>query len=220
MKRVTGVLVYGGIAVLAVGCATKGFVREQVGSAETRVGQRLSGQENSLRETSTRLDSKIDGVDGRVGEVRTLATDAKKSADDVSASVRDVDARATQRFANRNKYSVLDTKSVMFDFAKSDLRDESINLIREIAAALKQDPNAVVELQGHTDAVGTERYNLQLSRERVDAVVRYLVHQEGIDLRRIHTVGFGKELPVADNGSKDGRSKNRRVDIRILTTQT
>ena len=220
MKRVTSVLVYGGIAVLAVGCATKGFVREQVGSAETRVGQRLSGQENSLRETSARLDSKIDGVDGRVGEVRTMATDAKKSADDVSAAVRDVDTRTTQRFANRNKYSVLDTKSVMFDFGKSDLRDESINLIREIAAALKQDPNAVVELQGHTDAVGTDRYNLQLSRERVDAVVRYLVHQEGIDLRRIHTVGFGKELPVADNGSKDGRSKNRRVDIRILTTQT
>jgi len=220
VKRVTGVLVYGGIAVLAVGCATRGYVREQVGSAEDRVGQRVSGQETSLKETSARLDSKIDGVDGKANEARTLATDAKKSADDVSASVRDVDARTTQRFANRNKYTVLESKSVMFDFGKSDLRDESINLIRDIAAALKQDPNAVVELQGHTDAVGSDRFNLQLSRERVDAVVRYLVHKEGIDLRRIHTVGFGKEIPVADNGSKDGRSKNRRVDIRILTTQT
>ena len=220
VKRVTGVLVYGGLALIFVGCATKGFVREQVGSSETRMGQQIEGQGAALKETSARLDQKIDGVDGRVGEVRTIATDAKRSADDVSAAVRDVDSRTTQRFANRNRYTVLDTKSVVFDFGKSDLRDESINMMREIAAALKQDPNAVLELQGHTDAVGTDRFNLQLSRERVDAVVRYLVHKEGIDLRRIHTVGFGKEIPVADNTSKDGRSKNRRVDIRILTTQS
>ena len=225
VKRVTGVLMYGGLALVFVGCATKGFVREQVGSAETRVGQQIEGQGAALRDTSARLDSKIEGVDGRVGEVRTLATDAKRgaddakrSADDVSAAVREVDSRTTQRFANRNRFTVLDTKSVIFDFGKSDLRDESVNMIREIAAALKQDPNAVLELQGQTDGVGTDRFNLQLSRERVDAVVRYLVQKEGIDLRRISTVGFGKEIPVADNGSKDGRSKNRRVDIRILTT--
>jgi outer membrane protein OmpA-like peptidoglycan-associated protein len=231
----------GGLGLFLSGCATKGFVREQVGSAEGRADQKIGAvdqklgvvdekvetQEVKLRETSGQLDSRIQTVDERVGAVRTMASEAsstgqeaRKLAGDASAAVRDLDGRTSQRFANRNQYTVVETKSVAFDFGKANLSDESINSLREVVAALKQDANAVVELQGHTDAVGSERFNLQLSRERVGAVVRYLVHKEGIDLRRIHTVGFGKELPVADNGSKDGRARNRRVEIKLLTTRT
>jgi OmpA-OmpF porin, OOP family len=225
-KTVTCLMLCGGLTFLLLGCATKKFVREQVGAAEGRadqrfasVDQRVEGQDAKLRETSTQLDAKIGEVRTMASEASSTGQDAKKTADDVSASVRDVDSRTTQRFAARNRYSVLETQSVVFDFGKADLRDESINLLREVAAALTQDPNAVVELHGHTDAVGSDQFNLQLSRERVDAVVRYLVRDAGVDLRRIHTLGFGKRLPVADNGSKEGRAKNRRVEIRVLTTQ-
>jgi outer membrane protein OmpA-like peptidoglycan-associated protein len=232
-KRVTCLVLYGGLAILFSGCATKGYVREQVSSAEGRgnqkigvVDQRIESQDAKLRETSTQLDSRIGEVRSMASqasstgqEAKSIGQEAKKTADDVSAAVRDVDSRTTQRFAARNQYTVIDTKSLVFDFGKADLRDESVNLLREVAAALKQDPNAVVELQGHTDGVGSDRFNLQLSRERVDTVTRYLVNKEGIDLRRIHTVGLGKEAPVADNGSKNGRAKNRRVEIRVLTTQ-
>ena len=70
---------------------------------------------------------------------------------------------------NRNKFAMVETKSVYFDFDKAALRDEGVSDIEEVAKALKADPNAVVELQGFADARGAERYNYQLTRERVDA---------------------------------------------------
>ena len=90
-----------------------------------------------------------------------------------------------------------------------------------VAKALKADPNAVVELQGFADGRGAERYNYQLTRERVDAVARYLVSRHGIDLRRIHTVGMGKVvLAAGERPSNEVYAKARRVDIKLLSPQS
>ena len=154
----------------------------------------------------------------------TLAADAKKQADSASEAVRDADSRLqalNTRVANRNKFAMVETRTVYFDFNKADLKDEGVNELEDIAKALKSDLNAVVELQGFADARGTDRYNYQLTRERVDAVARYLVTRGGIDIRRIHSVGMGKVvLAAGERGNNEVYAKARRVDIRLLSPQS
>ena len=225
-------LLIGGVTLVSFGCATRGYVREQMSPTNQKLaetGQRVDSQEVKLRETAER----VDGVDKRLGETTTVATrassqaeeagalarDAKKSADSTAEAVRDLDTRTTQRFANRNRFTALDTRSIFFDFGRTELTDGGMTSLIEVVKALKEDPNAIIELTGHTDGVGATKANLQVSRERVDAVARYLV-QQGVEVRRIHTVGLGKAVPVADNNTREGRAKNRRVDIRLLSPQS
>jgi outer membrane protein OmpA-like peptidoglycan-associated protein len=220
-----------GVAVLLSACATKGFVREQVGSSESKLAQRVDGTDAKLRETSDRTASntqaiestgqRLTGLDAKVGEVGTLAADAKKDAAAVAQAQKDSESVFNQRFANRNKYGQVQTKSIYFDFNKADLKDEGINELRDVANALKADPNAVLELQGFADARGTDKYNYQLTRDRVDAVVRYLVIREGVDLRRIAAVGMGKAtLGAGEKPDKDTYAKSRRVEMRLLAPQS
>ena len=230
-RQVAAIVLCGGVAVLASACATKGFVREHVGITESRITQRVDTQETQLKETADRtaanaqaIDAagqRLQGLDGRVTEVGTVANEAKKDAAAVAAAQRDAEAVFTQRFANRNKYTMIDTKLVYFDFNKSDIRDEGMAELDEVAKALKADPNAVLELQGFADQRGTDRYNYQLTRDRVDAVVRYLVQRHGIDLRRLHAVGMGKAtLATGDKGNKETFAKSRRVEMRLLSPQS
>ncbi len=230
-RQVAAIVLCGGVAVLASACATKGFVREQVGTTETRITQRVDTQETRLKETADKtaanaqaIDAtgqRLQGLDGRVTEVSTVANDAKKDAAAVATAQRDAEAAFTQRLANRNKYSMVDTKLVYFDFNMADLRDDGMSELDEVAKALKADANAVLELQGFADQRGTDRYNYQLTRDRVDAVVRYLVQRHGIDLRRIHAVGMGKAtLATGEKGNKETFAKSRRVEMRLLAPQS
>ena len=230
-RQVAAIVLCGGVAVLASACATKGFVREQVGSTETRITQRVDTQETRLNETADKtaansqaIDAtgqRLQGLDGRVTEVGTVANDAKRDAAAVATAQRDSEAAFNQRLANRNKYAMVDTKLVYFDFNKTDLRDEGMAELDEVAKALKADANAVLELQGFADQRGTDRYNYQLTRDRVDAVVRYLVQRHGIDLRRIHAVGMGKAtLASGEKGNKETFAKSRRVEMRLLAPQS
>ena len=235
MRHLTTTLILcTGIALVSSACATKGFVREQVGSAETKLSTRVDGTEVALKQTNDMTAANaqaidgakrdIQGLDGKVTQVGTLAADAKKQAESASEAVRDTDSRLqalNTRITNRNKFAMVETKSVYFDFDKAVLRDEGINDIEDVAKALKADPNAVVELQGFADGRGAERYNYQLTRERVDAVARYLVSRHGIDLRRIHTVGMGKVvLASGERPSNEVYAKARRVDIKLLSPQS
>jgi outer membrane protein OmpA-like peptidoglycan-associated protein len=227
MKRAMVVLVLCcATAITASACATKKFVRTQVGATEDRLGQRVNTQETELRTQQTELrqtaertganaqaleaaNQRLQGVDSRVTEVSALAKSAQEEAGAVA-----------QRFANRNKYAALETKTVYFDFNRADLRDEGFGELEEIARALKADPNAVVELQGFADSRGSDVYNQRLTRDRVDAVVRYLVQRHGVELRRIFGVGMGKAPQTAGDGAgRDALAKSRRVDIVLLAPQ-
>ena len=230
-RQIAALVLCGGLGVLFSACATKGFVREQVGTTETRITQRVDSTETKLKDTSDRTTSntqaleaagqRLQTLDGRLGEVGTLASDAKKDAAQVAAAQKESEAAFNQRFANRNKYAMVETKSVFFDFNKADLKDEGFTDLEYVAKALKADPNAVLELQGFADPRGTERYNYVLTRDRVDAVVRYLVQRHNIDLRRISAVGMGKiALAAGEKGDKDTYAKSRRVEIRLLAPQS
>ncbi|MDD3651425.1 OmpA family protein [Immundisolibacter sp.] len=81
-------------------------------------------------------------------------------------------------------------------------------------AIVKAHPNASFEIAGHTDAIGSEQYNLRLSQRRAEAVRDYLV-QKGADPSRMTAVGYGESQPVADNATAAGRAQNRRVELRV-----
>jgi len=102
--------------------------------------------------------------------------------------------------------------SVLFDFDKAEIKPEGYPLLDAIVVILEKNPAMSVELQGHTDNVGTEAYNLDLSMRRSTSVAKYLVDR-GILRNRLATTGFGFKSPVALNGTGFGRSLNRRVEL-------
>jgi len=219
-RRLVALVLCGGLGVLFSACATKGFVRE----TETRISQRVDSTETRLRETADRTSSNTQALEATGQRLQSLdgaVSDAKKDTAQVAAAQKESEATFNRRLGNRNRYAMVETKSVVFDFSKADLRDEGFNDLEDVAKALKADPNAVVELQGFADPRGTDRYNYVLTRDRVDAVVRYLVQRHNIDLRRIAAVGMGKvTLGAGEKGDKDTFARSRRVDIRLLAPQS
>lgn len=101
---------------------------------------------------------------------------------------------------------------VFFDFNKAALKPESDPVLTKVAALLKAQGAAKAEIQGHTDAIGGDDYNLMLSDARA-ASVRTWLTQHGVAAERIASKGYGKSQPVADNGSDEGRARNRRVEL-------
>lgn len=99
---------------------------------------------------------------------------------------------------------------VFFDFDESTIKPEFKPLFDNAVYVLNQSPDLTVEIQGHTDDVGTEKYNLKLSESRAQAVKDYLVEQ-GIDESRLTVKGFGKSNPAEGNDTEEGRAYNRRV---------
>lgn len=105
--------------------------------------------------------------------------------------------------------------NVYFDTGKSTLKASSSKALNDLAEALKLKSTMMVEIQGHTDNVGKEEDNVKLSQQRADEVKHYLV-AKGIDEKRISAKGYGPSMPIADNGSEEGKAKNRRTSLRVI----
>ena len=100
--------------------------------------------------------------------------------------------------------------NVEFDFDKAVVKPKYMNNIKEVADFMKKHPNLNATIEGHTDSIGTAKYNLALSKKRAEAVKNALV-KEGVDANRLTAVGYGLTKPIASNKTADGRAKNRRV---------
>jgi len=107
---------------------------------------------------------------------------------------------------------------VLFDFDKSIVKPEGKTKLDDLVGKLKAVNLEVVIAIGHTDSVGSDAYNQKLSVRRAEAVKGYLV-SKGIPANRVYTEGKGEKQPVASNNSKDGRAKNRRVEIEVVGTR-
>ena len=105
-----------------------------------------------------------------------------------------------------------------FDFDKSVLKPEGKAKLDDLASKVKDINLEVIIAVGHTDSVGSDAYNQKLSVRRSEAVKAYLV-SKGIEKNRVYTEGKGEKQPVADNKTKEGRAKNRRVEIEVVGTR-
>lgn len=107
---------------------------------------------------------------------------------------------------------------ILFDFDSYALREASEENLRELAETLDEYEDTKVLIEGHTDNVGTDSYNKELSRERAGSVVDYL-EMLGVDQDRLMAKGYGENQPVATNETEEGRQKNRRVEIAIYANE-
>ena len=105
-----------------------------------------------------------------------------------------------------------------FDFDKSVLKKEGKAKLDDLVGKVKGINLEVIIAVGHTDSIGTDAYNQKLSVRRAEAVKSYLV-SKGIEKNRVYTEGKGEKQPVADNKTKEGRAKNRRVEIEVVGTR-
>lgn len=107
---------------------------------------------------------------------------------------------------------------VLFDFDKAVLKADGKSKLDDLAAKVKGINLEVVIAIGHTDSIGSDAYNQKLSVRRAESVKAYLV-SKGVEPNRIYTEGKGEKQPVASNKTRDGRQKNRRVEIEIIGTR-
>jgi outer membrane protein OmpA-like peptidoglycan-associated protein len=105
--------------------------------------------------------------------------------------------------------------SVHFDFNKADLKPAAKAELDRTAKVMMDNPDVVLELQGHTDNIGSDKYNAALGHRRADSVFKYLT-AKGVKADRLKELSFGKVKPVASNATEEGRALNRRVDLVIL----
>jgi outer membrane protein OmpA-like peptidoglycan-associated protein len=110
------------------------------------------------------------------------------------------------------------TLKVQFDIDKYDVKPQYHDDIGRVADFMKKSPATTAVIEGHTDNVGTEEYNLELSQRRAESVAKYLVENFGIESSRLSAKGFGKTQPIADNTTEQGRIKNRRIEAIIDCT--
>jgi outer membrane protein OmpA-like peptidoglycan-associated protein len=103
---------------------------------------------------------------------------------------------------------------LLFDSGSSSLQPGAYDRLRTLARTLNNYPKSQVIIKGHTDSEGSERFNQSLSEQRADRVRSFLI-SEGVATSRITALGFGESLPVATNGTPEGRSQNRRVELEI-----
>jgi len=187
------------VALAATGCATKKYVRQETGA----VGQRVDEVSGQVEEAQTRLDTH----EQRIGETSKTAQEALQRA-----------MEAGKLAEGKLLYeTVLTDDKVKFGFDTSDLSPEAEAAIDEFASQLKsQNAGVYIEIQGHTDSVGSEKYNEELGLLRAEAVRRYLSQKHQFPLHRINVISYGESSAVADNSTREGRSQNRRVALVVL----
>jgi outer membrane protein OmpA-like peptidoglycan-associated protein len=207
-------------------CATKGYVRNQVGQVSSKVDT-LSQALEQTQERTRQNETRIGEVDTKAGAAQSMADKAGTAAgaaDTKAIAATDAARSAMTKVEEVDKAAkriifevVLSEDQGNFKFAAAELPDTSKTRIDEVVTQLKADPKgAYFEIEGHTDNVGGAEYNERLGMERAEAVKRYLYETHQIPLHRMNVISYGESKPAADNKTRDGRAQNRRVVIRIL----
>lgn len=187
LKPLASLFVSSLVLVAVTGCATKGFVRKEVADARGYTDTQVAGVRTDL-----------DNVRSQTDAAMQRATLAERLA------------------SGQVAYTEVATEQVRFEFDDWRLSPEAQSALDALAGQLSTHPGFILEIRGYADAIGTDRYNYRLGRERADEVYRYLMTRHSVPSNRVATVSFGEESPVADNESSEGRSQNRRVQVRLL----
>jgi peptidoglycan-associated lipoprotein len=218
------------VAAIAVGgstaCATKKFVRTNVGQVNDKVdslGRSVEETQERTRQNEGKIaevDQKAAAADQKAQGAQTAADRANSAAQEAANTAKDAVSRteALDKASKRLVYEVvLSEDQGNFKFGKKDLPDEAKAKLDEMMQQLKADPKgAYFEIAGYTDSIGDKNYNEKLGMERAEAVKRYLYEQHQIPLHKMNVISYGEENPVAENKTKTGRAQNRRVVIRVL----
>jgi peptidoglycan-associated lipoprotein len=216
---------------VAPACATKKFVRTEVGNVNGKVDT-LTGTVEETQERTRRNEERIGAVDQKAEAAGKSATEARAAADAAATAAKEFAKDADTKVTNvNNRVNVVEAASRRliyevtlsedqgnFAFNKTTLPDEAKARLDKMVADLKADPKGIfIEIEGHTDNRGTPEVNEKIGLERAEAVKRYLYEQHQVPLHKINVISYGEEKPVAPNNTRDGRAQNRRVVIKVLS---
>ncbi|HVQ41845.1 MAG TPA: OmpA family protein [Vicinamibacterales bacterium] len=211
-------------------CATKGYVRNQVGQVSSKVDtlstsleetqERTKKNEAKIAEVEQNAQTGIQGANqaASTADGKAVAADAKATEAGAAARTAAERADAVDKSTKRVIYEVvLSEDSGNFKFGQAKLDDDSKAKIDELVAKILADPKgAYFEIEGHTDNVGSPDGNQRLGMQRAEAVKAYLYDQHKIPLHKMNVISYGEAKPVEKNNTSKGRAMNRRVVLRVL----
>jgi len=207
-------VVLGLVTTLATtGCATKKYVQTENKAIHTRIDE-VQGQ---VEQTQTRLDTqdkKVNDVQGQVTQVQGQVGEVSKTAQEALQRAQEAGKLAEGKLLYEK---VLTDDKVKFGFNHHELSSTAKAALDAFANELKQQGQAVyIEIQGHTDNVGSKDYNEKLGLSRAEAVRAYLNKEHQFPLHRINVISYGETEAIASNKTREGRAQNRRVALVVL----
>jgi len=207
------------------GDATGQLVADKIrfNESDLRVAQTVESRVNPVESRVGQVEQNAQRMSGQIDELAAVSNAAKGGAkaaqDTADAAVAGVNA-TNDRISSLDDYVPQETTAILFRVNSAALNPDSKAKLDDIARKAETAKGYVIEISGYTDSTGGVDKNRRLSQQRADAVVRYLVENHNIPLRRIITpFGYGEAKAVADNSSRQGRAENRRVEVKILVNR-
>jgi outer membrane protein OmpA-like peptidoglycan-associated protein len=224
MKRFGFIVTAAALAVLGVsGCATKNYVRNQTAPLVDHTGQldqKTAENGRQIRDVDQRAQAGIKQAQGTADTATQNAQDASNQANTALQAANGAVQRADSLDAvvkGLDNYKPMASVAVTFGFDKAVLTAEDKRQLDEFANQIGAAKSYILAVTGGTDSTGPADYNYQLSQRRADAVVQYLAMKYNIPPHRFYLIGIGKDRAVASNSTSQGRQKNRRVEVQLLT---
>jgi outer membrane protein OmpA-like peptidoglycan-associated protein len=223
MNRTSLTLMLAATLVASVGCTSKNYVRQQTTPLINKTNElddMTAKNSKDIRDVDQRAQAGIQAVQAKATEVDQKALAAGSEADKAQQSANNATQRVdtlTNAVINLDNYHPVVETAVHFGFNRDNLTKEAKEAIDQLAASVASTKGYIITVEGATDSVGSSDYNYGLSERRANAVIQYLAAEKSVPAYKIYLIGLGKDKPVESNKTRDGRAKNRRVDIRLMT---
>ncbi len=219
-----GKLVLVAFSVASVtGCATKNYVKNQTAPLVEHTGQledKTAANGRAIQDTDQRAQTGIQQAQTAAEAAAQNAQNAAKAATDAQTAANDAVHRADSLDSvvkGLDSYKQIADVTVTFGFDKAVLTQDDKSQLDDFASKLGSAKSYILEVTGGTDSTGSAQYNYDLSQRRADAVVQYLASKYNVPAHRFYLIGIGKDQEVASNDTAEGRKKNRRVQVQLLT---
>jgi len=209
-----------------VGCSSKKYVREQTTPLINKTNElddMTAKNSRDIKDVDSRAQAGIQQVQAKAVEVDQKATAAGQQADQAQTSANNATHRVdslTNTVANLDNYRVVNETAVLFGFDKDNLSKDAKAALDQLASGVPNTKGYIITVEGGTDSTGSSDYNYGLSQRRADSVIQYLASQHNVPAYKIYLIGLGKDKPAEPNNTREGRAKNRRVDVRLMTNST
>jgi len=211
------------VMAASLGCSTKNYVREQTTPLINKTNELddlTAKNSRDIKDVDQRAQAGIQAVQAQAAAVDQKALAAGSEADKAQLSANSASQRVdilTNTVINLDNYRPVVETAVHFGFDRDNLTKEAKEAIDQLAASVATTKGYIITVEGATDSVGSSEYNYDLSQRRANAVIQYLAAEKNVPGYKIYLIGLGKDKPVESNKTRDGRAKNRRVDIRLMT---
>lgn len=192
MKRIAFVICL--MAVMVAGCGVnKDYVEGQIAASEGRTAAQVAT-----------LSDKTDANAAEVARLKTLAGELSAKTD-----------MAINQAKGFENYQIIWSGVINFDFDSWDVTATGEQILSEAGVKMEQNPESLIEVEGHTDGTGSSKYNMMLGEQRANAAKGFLAERFGISLYRMFVISYGKTKPASMPDERESSSKNRRVTLKV-----